>query len=385
MTRKRIILFSLALLLWFAGPLQAQEQDPAAQFVELVNQARSRESLSPYGWSNELAAATQRHADDLATNQLASHIGSDGSDASQRIAEAGYAAWGGGAMIGENYWAGSTTPQEAFDWFMESQPHRENILNPRHREIGVGVATDVEGRFYYVLNFGSRPNVLPIFINDGAATTESSQVAILLTNEEAYPLGEGANRMGRAIEVRISNVPDLDDQPWRQWEPLVDWALPDQPAEYMIYIQFRDGAGRTAVSTGRITLVPGPDAPTALPPPPPTLTPEPPTPIPVPTETPVPTPVPTEPLPPSPTATLPPPPSPAPVFTPALVPAVTPMPFLTWTPLPPAAVARAPAGVEPLLPFLCGLELLAVLLGVYLALRRRDSVQGRSGELQPPG
>jgi hypothetical protein len=367
--RKRILLFSLVVILcWgkvrFAPKLQAQEQDPAAQFYELVNQARTSESLSPYGWSNELAAAAQRHADDLAANQLASHIGTDGSDASQRIAEAGYAAWGGGAMVGENYWAGSTTAPEAFDWFMESQPHRENILNPRYREIGVGVATDVEGRFYYVLNFGVRPNVLPIFINDGAATTESPQVAILLTNEEAYPLGEGSNRMGRAIEVRISNVPELDDQPWRQWEPLVDWALPEQPGEYTIYVQFRDGAGRTAVSTGRITLVPGPDTPTPLPPTP-TLTPVPPTATPVPTDTPVPTPVPTEAIPPSPTAA---PPSPIPVATPEL----TPTPFLTWTPLPPAAVAREPSGVEPLLGFLCGLELLAVLLGLYLALRRRQ-------------
>jgi hypothetical protein len=374
---KRVFLSSLVVLLcWgevsFTPTLQAQEQDPVAQFVELINQARSRESLSPYGWSNELAAAAQRHANDLAANQLASHIGTDGSDASQRIAEAGYAAWGG-TMVGENYWAGTTTPRQAFDWFMESQPHRENILNPRYREIGVGVATDIDGRSYYVLNFGARPNVLPIFINDGAATTESPQVAILLTNEEAYPLGEGSNRMGRAIEVRISNEPDLDDQPWRQWEPLVDWALPDQPAEYTIYVQFRDGAGRTAVSTGRITLVPGPDMPTPLPPTP-TLTPVPPTATSAPTDTPIPSPIPTEELPPSPTAAPPAPPSPIPVATPAVTHAVEPTPFLTWTPLPPAIVASAPSEGEPLLGFLCGLELLAVLLGVFLALRRRDSV-----------
>jgi len=349
-------------------PAWAQGEGPAAEFYALVNQARLGEGLAPYGWSDQLAAAAQRHADDLAAHRLASHEGSDGSTPAQRIAESGYAAWGEGGVVGENYWTGYGTVQEAFDWFMADPPHRDNILSPRFREVGVGVATDDEGRVYYVLDFGARPNVLPIFINDGAATTESPQVAIRLTNEEAYPQGEGTLFMGRAIEVQIGNTPDFEAASWQTWEPLVAWTLPEEPGEHTVYVRFRDGAGRIAASADSILLLPGAGTPTPpLPTATPTSPPATPTPTPAGTATPPPTeaPVPT----PSPTSTPLPPPSP----TPASVAVVSPTPFPTWTPLLPTPAGGGAGGATSLLGVLCGLEVAAVLLGAYLLLRRRPA------------
>ena len=262
-----VVLCGLVLVVGRAG---AQAENPALEFYALVSQARLDNGLPPYGWSDLLAAAAQRHADDLATHRLASHTGSDGSTPRQRIAEAGYAAWGNGAVVGENFWTGYGSIQDALDWFMGDPPHRENILSSRYREIGIGVATDSEGRAYYVLDFGARPNVLPIFINDGAPTTESPQVAIRLTNEDAYPQGEGSAYMGRAIEVRLSNTPDFSGASWQSWEPLLPWTLPAEPGEHWVYVQFRDGAGRTAGSADSIILVlpgttPAPPVPTDTP------------------------------------------------------------------------------------------------------------------------
>ncbi|HIE39564.1 MAG TPA: CAP domain-containing protein, partial [Anaerolineae bacterium] len=85
-----LTLITLGGLFLSPGQADAQEEDPAALFYALVNQARLGEGLPPYGWSDLLAAAAQRHADDLAAHRLASHTGSDGSTPAQRIAEAGY-------------------------------------------------------------------------------------------------------------------------------------------------------------------------------------------------------------------------------------------------------------------------------------------------------
>ncbi len=370
--------------------VSAQEADPVTTWQTLINEARLGEGLAPYRLSTLLSAAAQRHADDLAANQIWSHTGSDGSTPRQRIAEAGYAAWtwnGGELIASENFWTGYGAIEDAMAFFLGDPAHRDNILSTTYREVGIGVAIDDVGRNYYVLDFSVRPNVLPIFINDGSASTDDPQVAIRLTNEEARPQGEGTASMGRAIEIRISNESDFGDLPWQPWEPLVPWALPDTPGEHIVYVQFRDAAGRTAISSDSIILVEGtPTTPTPIPPsstPEPTATPIPPSPTPEPTATPVPpspTPVPvatstptTAPLP-GPTPTLQPTqeiaqlPSSTPPPSAALLP-ITATPFPTWTPLPTTA-PQEHSGPDAPLAMLAMLQGVALILGIYLALRR---------------
>jgi uncharacterized protein YkwD len=360
-----LVLLPLGVLLLAGSPASAQEPDRAAEFYDLINQSRLGEGLTPYGWAPELTASAQRHADDLAAHQLASHTGSDESTAAQRIAEANYGAWEDGSVTGENFWVGFGSVQEALDWFMDDPTHRDNILNSRYREVGIGVASDSEGRLYYVLDFGARPNVLPIFIDDGREATESTQVAIRLNNEEARPQGQGTLYVGRAIEVRVSNGPDLEDLPWQPWEPLIAWTLPVEPGEHTVYVQFRDGAGRTTTSVDAITLLAGEG----------TATPEPPT------AAPTPSPPATETAPPE--ATLAPSETPAAAPSPSAVPPLTAVPtpvaeatagvFATWTPLPPPAPVSTTNGSGRLVGLVCMLQVAAVLLGIYLGLRRRPS------------
>ena len=229
------------------------QKDPALHLYELISQARLYEGLAPLGRSTLLNQAAQRHADDLVSLGKVTHEGSDGSSFQQRIREVRYHAWEDGLLVDEVIWAGLGTAEDALVW-LHSNPSWKVLTDPRYREIGVGYADD-NGVHYFVITVGSRPGVLPIFINDGAETTDTAQVALHLTNEEAVPLGEG-NWMGRAIEVRISNQPDFEGLPWLPWEPLLPWVLAgDQPGEYAVYVEFRDGANRTAVSQDTIRLV----------------------------------------------------------------------------------------------------------------------------------
>jgi hypothetical protein len=380
--RNLCIVALILCLMLFSLPVAAQDADPVVAWQIAVNQARLGEGLAPYGFSSPLTAAAQRHADDVATNGFADpgdvHLGSDGTHEQQRAAEAGYAAWtwnSGELVVDENMWSGHGTVEDAMAFFLGSTVHRSNILSSMYREIGIGVATDTAGRSYYVLVFGVRPNVLPIFINDGAASTDNPEIAIRLTNEEARPDGEGTAFMGRAIEIHISNEPDFDDFPWQPWDTYVSWNLPSTPGEYTIYVQFRDAAGRTATSPDSIVLGEGTPV-TPSPVPPPTATPEPtvtpippsPTPVPTPIPTTVPTPEPTL----EPTATPLPSPTPFPTTRPAAVPAT---PFPTWTPLP-TPVPQETGDPDLPLGVLAVLQGAVLILGIYFALRRGQEEEG---------
>ncbi|MEJ5309461.1 MAG: CAP domain-containing protein [Anaerolineae bacterium] len=343
----------------------AQQSSPPVDFYQVLNRARLNEGLAPLGLSTLLTQAAQRHADDIARRGAASHEGADGSDYRQRIREAGYRAWNDGLLVNEVVWLGLGGPVDALNWFRNRAEEWAIFTDTRYREVGVGYAEDGQGVRYFVIVFGARPGVLPIFINDGAEVTDSPVVAVRLTNEEAEPMGEGA-WIGRAIEVQVSDTPDFNGVPWQPWEPLLPWALPGtEPGEYAVYVQFRDGANRTAVAEATIRLVePGaaPPTPTLLP----GLTggealPAPETPSPETEGTPQPSPEVGTASPSPPMGT--PIPTPAPTF-------LEPLP--TWTPLvdlePPAAEAK-PANWPVIAGFI--LQGVALFLGAAAFLRRR--------------
>ncbi len=124
-----------------------------ARLLELYNQARIANGAPPLAYSFVLQAAAQAHAEDCAARGTGSHIGSDGSRASQRIARAGYPS----RVTGEN-WAFARSADQAFEmWYTKeipSQgPHLKNILSPRYKEVGFGVAPARNG-FFLIVNFG---------------------------------------------------------------------------------------------------------------------------------------------------------------------------------------------------------------------------------------
>ncbi len=366
MKRAGRTLLTLILLLHLlaAGRAAAQEADPARQLLLRIDQERLDEGLPPLAWSPLLAQAAQRHADDMAAHHFADNRGSDGSTYQQRIREAGYHAWNDGLMVNEIIWAGNGTADDVFAWLTGQADLWRLLVDRRYREIGIAEATGDDGTHYYTLDLGSRPGILPVFINDGAEETTSRQVAVRLTNEEAVPLGEGT-WMGKAIEIRLNDSPDFDETiPWQPWAELVPWLLPGETSgDYAVYVQFRDGAGRTAISEDTIRLVI--EGETPQPSPTPTATPTAPVATPTPAPTATPTPVPT-PLP-------PPSPTPRPTLVPTSTPIPTATPVPTWTPLPTPAGEEEGSGHPADWAVVTALLLhgLAIFLLLYLFLRRR--------------
>jgi uncharacterized protein YkwD len=115
-----------------------------ATLIGLINDARQAQGLHPLTQQNQLSAAARLHSDDMACNDFISHTGSDGSSPADRVTDQGYSySW-----VGENIFAGSSSPQTAFDWWMNSEPHRNNILHSSYTEIGIGYSYLEDSRYH---------------------------------------------------------------------------------------------------------------------------------------------------------------------------------------------------------------------------------------------
>ncbi len=128
-----------------------------SQVVELINTERVSRGLVAYALDSRLTAAARVHATDMACNHFTSHTGSDGSSVRDRVEAQGYA-W---SWIGENYYVTGNTKdgaQVAFNWWMNSTPHRNNLLSPNYTQFGVGYIYDADSDYggYFVVVF-ARP------------------------------------------------------------------------------------------------------------------------------------------------------------------------------------------------------------------------------------
>lgn len=234
---------------------QAQPQPDDKMLVwARLNDARRANGLPPLARNAQLDQAAQRHSDDMADKGFVDETGSDGSSPRQRIEATGYARWPSVRIWGESIYAGQSTFDEALDFLLSDDDQRRTLLSPRLREVGIGIARD-SLRTYWTLTFGAQPNLLPVFINDDAPVTNERQVAVLLTQEEAVPNGD-VNAIGRVLEIRISDRPDFAGANWQAWERLIPFTLSGGSGTKTIYVEMRDGAGRTTIATDSIVYDP---------------------------------------------------------------------------------------------------------------------------------
>ena len=122
--------------------------------ADLINGERDAEGLAALPLVSELTQAARRHSRDMADNNFTSHTGSDGSDAGQRMEEAGYEWMAWGEIIG---WGFGGDPALMVDWWMNSPTHRDIILSSSFQHYGVGYAYNASSDYghYWTVNFGS--------------------------------------------------------------------------------------------------------------------------------------------------------------------------------------------------------------------------------------
>ncbi len=112
-----------------------------------VNQARRAQGLPPLRWDESLAVAARRHAEVMAEHESAQHGFAGEPSLSTRVKQAGvHFRW-----LAENVFQGPSS-QFIHTGFMQSPPHRANILDRDMDSIGVGVV-ERDRQFFAVEDF----------------------------------------------------------------------------------------------------------------------------------------------------------------------------------------------------------------------------------------
>jgi uncharacterized protein YkwD len=124
-------------------------EDLRDQIVAAHNRIRADGKLNKLSVSKKLQAAAQAHALDMAQHRKMSHKGSRGSTLTDRIKAQDYRY----RRAGENVAAGRFSVERLMKGWMDSPPHKKNILGS-FSQIGVGCAIDEDGKRYWCVNFG---------------------------------------------------------------------------------------------------------------------------------------------------------------------------------------------------------------------------------------
>ncbi len=128
----------------------------------VLNAERARHRLRPLRLNYKLSRAAQRHSRAMARQRFFSHTSPGGASFVDRIRSTGYLSGATSWSVAENIAWGSgsrSTPRSIGTAWMNSPPHRTNILSSSYRAIGIGIAsgTPVGGRGgTYTTDFGRR-------------------------------------------------------------------------------------------------------------------------------------------------------------------------------------------------------------------------------------
>ena len=134
-------------------PAQPQPSNPfeafAAEVVRLTNLERTSRGLTALTTTNVVlnqAAAVRANE----TTAYFSHTRPDGRDWYTAYTDLGGARY---RELGENLAYGQPTPAWAINDWMNSPPHRSTLLHPTFTHIGIGIAQDSAGRYYWTQLF----------------------------------------------------------------------------------------------------------------------------------------------------------------------------------------------------------------------------------------
>jgi hypothetical protein len=113
----------------------ANASSEESQFVSLTNSARGSHGQRSYSVASDLVSLARRHSQEMAAKHSIYHNGNLGSDVS------------GWHAVGENVGMGGSA-SSIHNAFMNSAPHRANILDTDFTQVGIGTAYDDKGVLY---------------------------------------------------------------------------------------------------------------------------------------------------------------------------------------------------------------------------------------------
>lgn len=145
-------------------------QDLAREVLPLVNEERAKEGKAPLEMLDELEGAAFIRAAECSV--IFSHDRLDGSSCATILDDMEITGWNG---AGENIAAGQTSAERVMGSWMNSEGHRENIMNGNYTHIGIG-CVESGGVLYWTQVFVTLPDASAYHEMDSEAYVEENAV-----------------------------------------------------------------------------------------------------------------------------------------------------------------------------------------------------------------
>ncbi|HUF04045.1 MAG TPA: CAP domain-containing protein [Aridibacter sp.] len=128
-------------------------RDIEKRVFDLINARRIEVGAPPLSWSSKVAGVARSHSREMALYDYFSHTDVEGNLVDRRATNAGIKKW---SSIGENiaYLRGyDDAALNAVERWMLSSSHRQNLLDPRWKETGIGLAITNDGTYFFTQVF----------------------------------------------------------------------------------------------------------------------------------------------------------------------------------------------------------------------------------------
>jgi len=236
---RRVFIALLLMVTLGAGmfPLaSAQQSDSAAlDLIAALNAWRIEGDLWPLKPNDTLETlAIAQAAYLLSLPELPDdlHRGREGDYSPDRARRAGWPTYGRADLVAvsEIAYAGASVDR-AIAWWQQSTVHRNTVLNPAYREVGVAALPHPYG-YLFIVVVGARPNVLPTLIDPETNT--------LYLSDERFTGAERSDAwLDHATQVRLFDAEGKPlDQEWQLWR--LTLALPATAGD-RIFVAYSDG------------------------------------------------------------------------------------------------------------------------------------------------
>src|SRR5881409_77689 len=167
--------------------LDSAEQDLVAR----INAFRAARSLPTLVVSDTLTSAAKWMSVDMGSRNYFAHTSLDGRSPTQRMADAGYPAFG--TWTGEDLAAGFTSTADVLTGWINSPAHYAVLVNPQYHAIGVGhgYTTGSTYGWYWTADFGGVVDVVRAAPVARAAIPAAAPQSHLFVPAQALPPDSG--------------------------------------------------------------------------------------------------------------------------------------------------------------------------------------------------
>lgn len=142
----------------FGLPMAGGKQDPARPtadeqtVIDRMNEERKGEKLKALKINPKLTELARAHSENMAKQRKLDHV-LDKKGLFERIKDAKFAVLGAGENIFYSPGKRQEVVESVVPSWMKSPPHRGNILHKKLTEVGVGMAVDDRGWYYFTAVF----------------------------------------------------------------------------------------------------------------------------------------------------------------------------------------------------------------------------------------